>query len=551
MTMEHPEANAATGESGEAIDHTSSSSGMCRRRHKSMRSVIHAAAFSCFSMGFNSGIIAGALLYLDEYFEDIHRSTLLKGAVTASVFASAFLANLCVAPVADKYGRTLVLYMINIPFVAGALVSAFASSSAILIFGRAITGFAVGIAGTLPNLYIAEIVPPERRGRAVGMAPLYGTTGIMAAQFASWIVAEALGHENCVEMGWRIMFGMGILPPVIQLLWSIGLPESPRWCKQQGLFDRADVNTQYLESLGVKAEEFPAITPMTSVTDATANCPEERLGHARCAIAVGLSVMQQLSGVNAVIFYAPHLYTLLGVKANIAILIAGLNSVAQVMMTRIMTLIIDTMGRRCICLIGLVGMFIGLDILGFVFQDNLHLPASLAVLGVLIFRLSFSLSLGPLPYIMVTELFPQKQRARGVATSMATNWLLNWAVVFAVPYLMECGQGAVFFAFAGVCVISAIIVDMYLPETAGRNLEDNLDVNEGTLRRVFRMCKREKQPALLDGFPDVEANKEILRAKSQSSEASRDISQQDVPREVSGTFSFPKEASTLTNPQDC
>lgn len=453
-------------------------------------------------MGFNSGIIAGALLYLEEEFEDVKENTVLKGAVTASVFASAFLANLCVAQLADRFGRTLILYLIDIPFVAGAVTSALASSAFVVIAGRCVTGFAVGIAGSLPNLYIAEIVPPENRGRAVGMAPLYGTTGIMAAQFCSWLVAESLGHQRCSELGWRVMFGLGAIPPIIQLLWSLGLPESPRWCRQRGLHDKAHVNMQYLESLGVREAATPTIS---RTSPGGLEQQSEELGAGRAFIAIGLSMMQQLTGVNAVIYYAPHFYTLLGVKANIAILIAGLNSVAQVMMTRIMTLIVDTLGRRCVCLIGLLGMLIGLNMLGFVFHRSWNLPVGFAIAGILIFRLAFSLSLGPLPYIMVTELFPQKHRAKGVATSMATNWLLNWAVVFAIPYLMDGSGGSVFFAFAGICVVSVVVVDLWLPETAGINLENagcGDRAHQGIIRRILKRCCQTQQPSLLGPVQD-------------------------------------------------
>jgi len=218
----------------------------------------------------------------------------------------------------------------------------------------------------------------------------------------------------------------------------------------------------------------------------------EKVGVGNAAIAIGLSIMQQLSGVNAVIYYAPHLYTQLGVKANIAILIAGLNSVAQVGMTKIMTLVIDSLGRRTICLVGLLGMFFGLTSLAVVFQSSTIVgeqAVAMAVGGILIFRLSFSLSLGPLPYIMVTELFPQRQRARGAALSMMTNWILNWFVVFMIPEAMSRYKGGVFFAFAVVCVISAVVVDLWLPETSGRNLED-IDSSSGPEGVIRKVCRK-------------------------------------------------------------
>jgi MFS family permease len=342
------------------------------------------------------------------------------------------------------------------------------------------------------------------------MAPLHGTTGIMAAQFVSFFIAQALGHDRCCEIGWRIMFGAGALPSVIQLFWALGLPESPRWCRQRGLYEKADENTEYLVSLGCGIDTLTRSLSQNSIgTNGSRGGDPDKIGVQRGAIAVGLSVMQQLSGVNAVVFYAPILYKQLGMASNIAILIAGCNSVAQVLMTRLMTVIIDSWGRRCICLIGLMGMFIGLVVLGSVFSHLLNVQVFVvnicAVVGVLIFRLSFSLSLGPLPYIMVTELFPQRHRARGVAMSMMTNWLLNWGVVLSVPILMHNFDGMVFFGFAGVCVVSGIIVDLYLPETAGVDLDDDdgANMHQGTIRKVCKTLSKvfrrsaSREPSLL------------------------------------------------------
>lgn len=438
-------------------------------------------------MGFNSGIIAGALLYLKADFPDIVSDPTMKGLVTASVFATAFAANACVAFLVDRLGRALILRLMNIPFIIGALVSAFAQSSTHILIGRLISGFAVGIAGTVPNLYIAEIVPAEGRGRHVGMAPLYGTTGIMMSQLFAWIIAEALGHDLSNEIGWRIMFGLGALPAVAQLFWLIGIPESPRWCRQKGLAFEAEQNSLYLISIGGSDNAAP---------QAMADDAEETLDFRQSAIAVGLSVMQQLSGVNAVIYYAPTLFMELGVQANNAVLIAGLNSVAQVGMTRIMTLIVDKLGRRTVCQGGLAGMFFGLLAIGCAFVPSLNLPVGWAIAGMLIFRLSFSLSLGPLPFIMVTELFPQRQRARGVAVSMMANWGLNCAVVFAVPDLVATFRFGVFFCFAGICVLSSVIVDLWLPETSRQNLEDlaNARQKNGVLRSIAKRITGKREP---------------------------------------------------------
>lgn len=431
-------------------------------KHKSLQSVVNSVAFMCFSLGFNMGIIAGALLYLELSFTELKEDRVLSGAVTASVLLSAFLANIVVGPLADCVGRVPVLHFTNIPFVLGAIVAALAESPAVLILGRSITGIAVGVAGTLPNLYIAEIAPPESRGRFVGRAPMCITIGIMSSQLVAVGIAKVLGEEQCVEIGWRVMFACGALPALIQGLWSLGIPESPRWCYQKNRDEKATQMNKVLSSLeGGAVIEGPTLGSWASQQSG-------RLSVKLSLIAGGLSAMQQLSGINAVIFYAPQIFRALGIVNTLAILVSSCISILQIMVVFGSTRLVDTWGRRKLCMVGIVGMVIGHLLLGLTF--SFHLPAWMAVVGILAFRLLFSLSLGPLPYIMVTEIFPQHQRAKGVAMSMMVNWLLNWVVVFFTPELMHQYSGNVFFGFTVVCVVSFFVVKLCLPETAGIRL---------------------------------------------------------------------------------
>lgn len=453
----------------------------------SLRGLVVTVAASCFSFGFNTGVIAGALLFLEKDFPQLHENSVLKGALTASVFAGAFLSNVVTGPLADRFGRVPILLSMNIPFVIGALIVAAAASPMMVILGRFVTGLAVGIAGTLPNLYIAEISPPESRGRFVGMAPFFGTTGICVAQIYSFVIATMSISDS---MKWRLILATGALPALLQAVLTMKLPESPRWCIQRGLTEQAARNTEILAKL--KGGE--ALCEMLTASNEVTPMPvKEAFNKRLAAVAIGLSVMQQLSGVNAVIFYAPTFFGELGVADEYAILVSACNSIAQVGMTMLMLKLVDTLGRRTICFIGLAFMTVAMLLLGMVFQNvfgNKSETAVFAVASILLYRLAFSLSLGPLPYIMVTELFTQEQRSKGVAISMMTNWFLNTLVVFSVPELMasESSRGYVFFGFAAVCVTCLVLVDLFLPETKGRNLEEigNDSGPNGFIQRSLR-----------------------------------------------------------------
>jgi SP family arabinose:H+ symporter-like MFS transporter len=422
----------------------------------------------CFGMGFNTGMIAGALLYLELNFPELKSDKMLNGAVTSSVFFSAFLSNIFVGSLTDYLGRVPVLRLTTIPFVLGAVVVALAKSPEMIILGRSITGLAAGAAGSLPNLYIAEIVPTETRGKFVGRAPLCITFGIMASQLFALAVAEVLGEANCKAFGWRIMFGCGAFPVLIQAIWSRGIPESPRWCYQKGLIEVAEQSNRMIESLD-GGERVEASPPETT---SERRCLTFKL----VLIACGLSAMQQLSGINAVVFYAPKIYQGLGLGNKLAILSSTCTSIAQVLTIHWMSQLVDSWGRRTLCKIGLVGMVCGHFMLGLTF--TFQLSVFMAIAGITVFRILFSFSLGPLPYIMVTELFPQQERARGVAASMMVNWLMNWLVVFSVPELMHLAGGLVFFGFAVACALSLVIVQLSLPETAGVRLGETRGRNK-------------------------------------------------------------------------
>jgi len=455
---------------------------------RSLKQLVMLVAASCFSFGFNTGTIAGALLFLKSDFPQLETDPVLKGTLTASVFFGAFVSNMITGPLADRFGRVPVMAAMNLPFIAGACIVAGAQDPTTVIMGRFITGLAVGIAGTLPNLYIAEIAPPELRGRYVGMAPLFGTIGICAAQVYSFLVALALGDASSAK--WRLMFLTGAIPPLLQSFVIFQVPESPRWCIQRGLTERAARSLDVLNVL----TGGDAKTQFTTKPDAESGAvPAGRLSLRLAAVAVGLSLMQQLSGVNAVIFYAPNFFADLGVPDQYAILVSACNSLAQVFMTTLLLKLVDSWGRRTMCLIGLVFMTGGMLLLGAVFQGDFSQghSAAFAVSAVLLYRLAFSLSLGPLPYIMVTELFPQEHRSKGVALSMMVNWFLNTLVVFSVPTMLKRYAGQVFFAFAGVCIVCIVFVDLFLPETSGQSLE-NIAAQRGPdgfiLRTLQRTC---------------------------------------------------------------
>lgn len=257
------------------------------------------------------------------------------------------------------------------------------------------------------------------------------------------------------------MFGFGAVPAFIQALWMCGIPESPRWCYQKYYINQAVETSKAVAALeGGALIEAPAFGE---------NLPRQRLSIKLAVIAGGLSAMQQLSGINAVVFYAPKIYHELGLDNKISILLGSLGSLVTVVMAFGVTRLVDSWGRRPLCKIGLFGMIGAHLLIGMTF--HFEFEPWIAIVGILLYRALFSFSLGPLPYIMVSELFPQHQRAIGVSTSMMVNWFMNWIVVVTVPKIMKHISGYVFYGFAFVCAFSLFIVELWLPETANVQLD--------------------------------------------------------------------------------
>ncbi|MBT5414184.1 MAG: sugar porter family MFS transporter [Rhodospirillaceae bacterium] len=424
------------------------------------------AAISGILFGFDEGIIAGAASALKREFV---LTPFLEGLMTAAVPLGAVVGAAVSGRLTGTYGRRRILIPVALLFILGSALAAVADSVWMLVGARTLMGIAVGISSMAAPLYIAETAPKNLRGRLVSTFQLAITVGILVAYLVNLMLAE--------DDDWRLMFALGIIPAVLLLAGLSRLPESPRWLAQQGRWD--DAARAAMRLGGGRSAEGNAEAQVAAIRAALAAEPVgeslatlfRRPMRATVIVAMCLFLLQQLSGINAVIYYAPQIFRATGFASEATELMAtvGIGAI-NVAMTVVAMWLVERLGRRRLLMVGFVGTAVSLA--GLVLATVLGGggPWSLIALG--LFIAAFAVSLGPLPYVLMSEIFPLGMRGAGMSLASISNWGFNFMVVFSFPILLAAiGLAGVFSIFAAMCCIGLIFAWRQVPETRGISLE--------------------------------------------------------------------------------
>jgi sugar porter (SP) family MFS transporter len=338
-----------------------------------------------------------------------------------------------------------------------------------LIIGRIIVGIGIGLSsGTVP-VYISEVAPPEARGWTVSIFQLAITLGILLAYLVDYAFAGI--------QGWRWMFGFALVPAAIFGIGMLFLPESPRWLVKQGRLDAArDILSRSRDASGVETELHEI---EQSLAEARERGNLRDLIHPALVpaltVGVGLAIFQQVTGINTVIYYAPMIIQSAGISsASGAILAtAGIGAV-NVLMTIISMWLIDRIGRRPLLLTGIAGMIVTLAVLGWVFHSARPGGALswLAVISMMVYVASFAISLGPIFWLLISEIYPLKVRSSAEGFAAAFNWISNLVVTLTFLSLLQMiGATRTFWLYAAFAIAAWIFSYRVVPETKGRTLE--------------------------------------------------------------------------------
>jgi SP family galactose:H+ symporter-like MFS transporter len=414
--------------------------------------------------GYDIGVISGAILFIRTEFV---LSPLAEEIVVSAVLLGSLIGAAAGGTLADRFGRRHVLIGTAIVFAAGAIGAALAPGTAWLIFARLVAGTAIGIASFVSPLYISEIAPVVIRGKLVSVNQVALTSGIVLSYLVDY--AFAASH------GWRWMFALAAVPAAMFIAGLFCIPDSPRWLAGRGQMDEALAVLRRIRSQPQALLEIKDIRH--SVARQKGNWSELVSPALRPAmvVGVGLAIAQQLTGINTVIYYAPTIFKFAGIASASAAILASVGvGLVNVLLTLAAMALIDRVGRRPLLLCSLGGMGLGLVMLGLAFA----LPQLggvlgwLAVLSLMVYVGSFAVGLGPVFWLMLSEIYPLRLRGRAMSVGTLANWAANLLVALSFLTLTQVlGKSATFWLYAGITVASWLFAFFLVPETMGKTLE--------------------------------------------------------------------------------
>jgi sugar porter (SP) family MFS transporter len=422
-------------------------------------------ALGGFLFGYDTGVISGALLYITPEFG------LSKGGqqvVVAALLLGAVFGALAAGPLADALGRRKSLIATAVVFALGAVASGLAPSTGMLVASRFVIGLAIGAASLVVPLYIAEISPAERRGRLVSLNQLMITVGI----FVSYLVGLALAAAEA----WRWMLALAAVPAAAMLVGLFTLPESPRWLVNR---DRGD---QARDILGRSRQPDEVDEEVREIEqqrreEASTSWSDLRKPELRPAIAVGVGVaaINQLIGVNAVIYYAPTILSQTGFGDQAAILSSVGIGAVNVLVTIVALRLVDRAGRRPLILAGTAGCVLALLALGALYllpsQDGV--VGYLIVAGLMVYIASFAASLGIAIWLLNAEVFPTAIRGKAGSLGTISHWGLDFVISLTVLTIIGLAtETGLFWLYAAFGIAGLVFLHRRLPETKGRSLEE-------------------------------------------------------------------------------
>lgn len=417
--------------------------------------------------GYDTGVISGALLFINETW---NLTDYTQGILVSSVLIGAVIGAGTNGILADIFGRKKIIIATALIFIIGSIACAFAPNIIVLILSRLFVGFAVGIVNFVIPLYLSEISPKHIRGTLVSLYQWAITSGILFSYFINAVFAHAVYN-------WRWMLFAGVVPGLILLIGMLFMQDTPRWFVSKGREDEAKTVFKRIEPDMDPDKEIRQIKALIKCQ----NKPSDKFRFQKWMImpfVVGIGVMfaQICTGINTIIYYAPTIFKIAGFDSNINAIYASTGiGLINFVMTIVAVFFTDRVGRKPLLYVGLTGVMLSLFALAsaFVFEtlfgDNLKWIA----LGSLIsYIICFAMSLGPVGWILVSEVFPLK--IRGIAMSVCTvsNFAFNFFVVASFPILMNrLGGGFTFAMFGIVSLICIIFVYFAIPETKGISLE--------------------------------------------------------------------------------
>jgi SP family galactose:H+ symporter-like MFS transporter len=414
--------------------------------------------------GYDIGVISGAILFIKKQFSlSSGREEIVVSSVLLGCLAGALVGGI----LADRIGRRKLLLVTAVVFILGAIGSALAPGAAWLVAARVVVGAAVGIASFVAPLYISEIAPVDVRGKLVSLNQLAITSGI--------VISYGVGYAFAASEAWRWMFALAVVPAGAFGIGLMFIPNSPRWLVGRGHMDQARSVMKRLRAPKLVEGELREI--QQSAAQQKGHWAELFSPYLRVAmiVGVGLAIAQQITGINTIIYYGPTIFKFAGMSSSSVAILASLGvGVINVVMTVVSLQLIDRIGRRPLLLISLAGMTLSLFVLGLAFSLP-QLTSSLGMIAVVVVMTyvgSFAVGMGPIFWLLISEMYPLRIRGRAMSVATVANWGANLIVALSFLTLTQIlGKATTFWLYGAISIGTWIFSFFLVPETKGKSLE--------------------------------------------------------------------------------
>ncbi len=429
--------------------------------------------------GYDTAVISGAEKSIQAFLIDSQGlSSFLHGITVSSALIGCIVGGAISGFMSSAYGRKNALIIAGVLFFLSALGS---GNPEFLFFNkgepsvgvlwmfnfyRVIGGVGVGLASAVCPMYIGEIAPAEIRGRLVSLNQFAIIFGMLIVYFVNWGIADGQTIEWINEIGWRRMFLSEALPAAVFILLMFLVPESPRYLALK----QKDTEALSILTRVNGVEKAKQILEDIKSTIETSKAKLYSYGKAVLIIGILLSVFQQFVGINVALYYAPRIFESMGAAKDASMLQTIIMGLVNVVFTLVAILTVDKWGRKPLLIVGSIGMAIGMIAISTL--AFLDIIGTTTLIFIIIYTASFMMSWGPICWVLISEIFPNKIRSQAVAIAVAAQWTANFFISSTYPPMMEFSNGGTYFFYGVMSILSALFVWKYVPETKGKTLEE-------------------------------------------------------------------------------
>jgi sugar porter (SP) family MFS transporter len=432
------------------------------------------AALGGLLFGYDTAVIAGAIGFLQTHFQ---LDATMKGWAAASALLGCVIGVSFAGLFSDRLGRKPTLVLSGLLFLVSAVGTALPNEFSLFVIFRMLGGIGVGVASMASPMYIAEIAPAGIRGRMVSVNQFAIVTGILIIYFVNYFISLGGDEAWNVATGWRWMFASGAIPSGIFLILLLFVPESPRWLMEKGQNAKAKDILAKVGGASYAENELRSI-------EASLSQEVESLGQLFKTgwrrvmfLGIALAILQQVTGINVFLYYAPEIFKKLGSGSSAALLETIVVGAFNLSFTIIAIRTVDRIGRKPLMIIGAAGMCVSLVAMGLAAQ--FQVVSLWVLLCILAYIACFALSVGPVTWVILSEIYPTRIRGRALSVATFFLWSANFVVSQTFPMMDEnpaliaqFNHGFPFYVYAAFCVVLVLTVWKFFPETKGRSLEE-------------------------------------------------------------------------------